>query len=236
MEPLGPDGETQNHTPGCSSLFPGTSRGSLIKPGIRAPESCSACLPPSSGLEQVNERFEGQLRAPSSDTHTGPHARRGAGLVPAPPSAAAKPARDEKPPLWHRENPWEAKLRSLSGAPCPAPAAPSANIRSRMRAQSTTALCPASLFWLGVSFPTTPRQLGCIQSTDTNFGNSYNEEKKAFLFGMAHSRAGQAEHGWAWSRGPIPSVSLMPRGVWVTGGTSTAASRSFCRTPWLSPA
>lgn len=66
-----------------------------------------------------------------------------------------------------------------------------------MRAQSTMALCPASLFWLGISFPTTPSQLGRIQSTDTNFGNSYNEEKKAFLFGMAHSRAGQGRAGRA---------------------------------------
>lgn len=81
-----------------------------------------------------------------------------------------------------------------------------------MRAQSTKALCPASLFWLGVSFPTTPSQLGRIQSVDTKFANSCHEER-AFLFGTAHSRAGQAEHSWAWSQGPIPSVSLMSRGV-----------------------
>lgn len=63
-----------------------------------------------------------------------------------------------------------------------------------MRAQSTKALCLASLFWLGVSFPTTPNQLGCIQSMDRNFGNSYNEEK-GFLFGTSHSRAGLGVHG-----------------------------------------
>lgn len=74
-----------------------------------------------------------------------------------------------------------------------------------MRAQSTMALCPASLFWLGVSFPTTPSQLGCIQSTDTNFGNSYNEEKKAFLFGMAHSRAGQGRPSTAGLGPGVPS-------------------------------
>lgn len=69
-----------------------------------------------------------------------------------------------------------------------------------MGAQSTRALCLASLFWLGVSFPTTPSQLGCIRSTDTNFANSYKEEK-AFLFGMSHSRAGLAVPGWAGSWG-----------------------------------
>lgn len=83
-----------------------------------------------------------------------------------------------------------------------------------MRAQST--LCLASLFWLGVSFPTTPSQPGCIRSMDTNFGNSYNKDK-AFLFGMSRSRAGQAEHG-AGSWGPILSMSLIPRGVWQQVG------------------
>lgn len=73
MEPLSPDGETQNHKLGCSSLLPGTSRGSLMKPGIRAPQSCSVCLPPSSGLKQMNERFEGHLGAPSSDTDRPSH-------------------------------------------------------------------------------------------------------------------------------------------------------------------
>lgn len=34
MQPLSPDGETQNHKLGRSNLLPGTSCGSLMKPGM----------------------------------------------------------------------------------------------------------------------------------------------------------------------------------------------------------
>lgn len=71
------------------------------------------------------------------------------------------------------------------------------------------ALWLASLFLLGVSFPTAPSRLGRIQSRDTNFGNSCNEEK-AFYFGMFHGTAGQGECDQAQPRGPILSTLLAP--------------------------
>lgn len=63
-----------------------------------------------------------------------------------------------------------------------------------MRAQSTKALCPASLFWLGVSFPTTPSQLGRIQSVDTKFANSCHESLPLWD-GSQQGKAGRAQLG-----------------------------------------
>jgi len=80
----------------------------------------------------------------------------------------------------------------------------------------------ASSFLLDVSFPAALSQLGHTQSTDTNCGNSCNEEK-AFLFGMLHGTARQAERGRAQPQGPILSMLLAPRVVLLMGRMSSRA-------------